>query len=757
MTAGDAAETDDGAKLSPSVDAFLEAKLHRPPGRGDWLRRERLLDRMRGARDHQVTLIAAPVGYGKTTLVAQWLAEAQLPRAAWVSLDAGDNDPNRLWTHVAAALERAGSTFAPPSPPHQDQDQLNTVAPNSMLVAIVDALTAVTEDIVLVLDDFHVIRQPTCHAQVEFLVEHLPPQAHLVIATRSDPGLRLGRLRAGGRLLEIRADDLGFTTAEASSLLALDEVALDDDSLSLLVDRTEGWPAGLYLVSLSLAGRPDPAAFVRTFSGDNRYIGDYLTEEVLSRHPAPVREFFITVSILDRFTASLCDHVAQITGSASLLHDLERTNLFLVPLDDERRWYRFHQLFAAVARSELEMTHPDRLASLHARAAAWFIDHGNVDEAVKHSIAAGDAATAGRLVQENWLTFVDAGRTATVLGWLDAIGPPTEGTDPAASVTSAWMAAMIGDEAALTHRVLALAPFRAHGPLPDGSRSVESAIAMIHGLFGYGGPAEMMSGAERAVALETDRHSPFFAVANLTLGHAAYVAGDLGRAVAALSDAWRNDRAPRIIRSLGLAVESLVEDERGNLDRSRECAEQAMAIIEEQGLLGVPQASLAYTALGRAQAASAQFDDALATLERGLAVRRGTSAQGPWGMLHHLVVHTRVAAEAGQYEVARGLLAELDLRLDRYPEGMEAMHARVAPVRRLVQAHRASTVLGEPLTGREVDILRLLQGPMSLQGMADDLYLSFNTVKTHTKAIYRKLGVHTRAEAVLAAKRVGLV
>lgn len=752
MTSGDTAERAGTPAPRASVDTFLETRLHCPPTRADWLHRRRLIERVRGARDHPVTLLAAPAGYGKTVLLAQWLAEAQSPRVAWVSLDAGDNDPNRLWTHVTAALERAGRTPVRHATPHH-----GAMVPNSMLIAIVGALATVPEEIVLVLDDFHYVRSATCHEQVEFLVEHLPAQAHLVIATRSDPGLRLGRLRAGGGLLEIRADDLAFTAAETSRLLASVHVTLDVDSLSLLMERTEGWPAGLYLASLSLARRPDPASFVRSFSGSNRFIGDYLTEEVLSRHPAPVREFLVTVSILDRFSASLCDHVTETTGSASMLHHLERTNLFVVPLDDERRWYRFHHLFAAVARSELEVRHPDRLSSLHARAAAWFIDHGNVDEAVRHSIAAGDAATAALLVQEHWLEFIDAGRVATVLDWLEAIGPPSEGTDPAASVTAAWMAAITGDEATLAFRLSTLGAFREHGPLPDGSRSVESAIAMIQGLFGYGGPLEMLSGAERAVALETDRHSPFFALANTTLGHAAYVVGDLDQAIAPLSEAWRNEHAPLTIRALGLATESLVEDERGNSGRSQEAAELAMAILEEHGLRAAPQASLAYTALGRTQAAAGHVDVALVTLERGLALRRETSAHGPWGLLHHLLVHARVAAQAGQHELAHRLLAELDPRLDRYTDGMAAMHARVVAVRRLVQSDSAGATPGEPLTGREVEILRLLRGTMTLQEMADDLFLSFNTVKTHTKAIYRKLGVHSRAEAVLAAQQRALV
>ena len=467
-----------------TVDSFLEAKLHWPPRRDDWLRRGRLLARMGAASDHPVTLLAAPAGYGKTILVAQWLEEAH-PRAAWVSLDPGDNDGNRLWAHVAAALERAGCALDTTGSDHRVGS--DATAPGSTLSAIVSALAAMSEDLVLVLDDFHFIREPRCHAQVELLVEHLPPQAHLVILTRSDPGLRLGRLRASGGLLEIRAEALGFTSDEARAMLERDHVDLGADSVGLLMQRTEGWPAGLYLASLSLAGRPEPDAFVRDFSGGNRFIGDYLTEEVLSRHTPEVRDFIIRVSILDRFSAPLCDHVLATTGSAALLHDLERTDLFLMPLDDEGSWYRFHHLFAAVARSELEIVRPEEIRSLHKRAADWFGIQGNVDEAVKHSIAAGDTGTAAMLLQRHWLRFVDAGRIATVLGWAQQIGAPEVG-DPGAVVTAAWLAALIGDETSLAGRLTELDAFQDHGPLADGSRSVESATAMIAGLFGYGGP-----------------------------------------------------------------------------------------------------------------------------------------------------------------------------------------------------------------------------------------------------------------------------
>ena len=277
------------------------------------------------------------------------------------------------------------------------------------------------------------------------------------------------------------------------------------------MDRTEGWPAGLYLATLSLAGRADPDEFVRQFSGGNRFVVDYLTEEVLARHSEEIREFIVSMSVLDRFSAPLCDFVRGSTGSAAILAHLERSNLFLVPLDDERHWYRFHHLFAAVARIELEFEGAERVQALHSRALEWFRDHGHIDEAVKHALAAGRATDAAVLVRENWLSYVDTDRAATVAGWLEAIGSRSVADDPAAAVTAAWMAALSGQEETLNKLLTELEEFRDVGPLPDGARSVESAIAMIRGQFGYGGPVDMAAAAQRAVELETDPSSPYYA------------------------------------------------------------------------------------------------------------------------------------------------------------------------------------------------------------------------------------------------------
>lgn len=735
---------------SPVVDAFLEAKLHAPPTRDEWVRRSRLLDQLDSALSRRLTLVAAPAGYGKTTLVAQWIAGGRSPAAAWVSLDEGDNDAGRLWTHIAASLERAGCVI--------DHDLFTIMAAGSaealtaLLPRLVNALAAMPDDIVLVLDDFHLVTQPACHEQVAFLVEHLPAQAHLVVLTRADPSLRLGRLRVEGNLAEIRADALSFDAAEAASLMAHEDVPLTPDSLADLLKRTEGWPAGLYLAALSLVGRADPDGFVRDFTGDNRFLGDYLTEEVLNRHSEAERDFVATMSILERFSAPLGDYVAETTGTASMLSDFERSNLFLIPLDHDRRWFRFHHLFAAVARSEFESSQPERVVRLHHRAAEWFRDHGYMDEAVKHFLAAGDTASAAYLVQANWFRYVDAGRATTVAGWLQALGPPAVASDPAAGVTAAWMAALSGDRDLFARLLENLAQFSDFGPLPDGTASVEAAISILRGMFGFGGPMEMLDAATRGVALEVDARSPFYGAAHAALGHAGYVLGDLDTAVHHARIAAYAEATPSIVQVLGHATAAFAEAERGNDLASQQHAEQAMAIVDVNGFAVMPQSSFGFIAFGMMQASAGKTADALKTLDHCLMLRRKNAALSPWPTIHLSRVMASVAIDARQLDLARTMLDEGERLLSDFDEGVETMLARFAAIRARLVAATGSDPTAEHLTEREIEILTLLPDSLSISEIARELYLSPNTIKTHTRSIYRKLGATSRAEAVRIAR-----
>jgi LuxR family maltose regulon positive regulatory protein len=739
----------EAAQALQQLDLFLETKLHPPPMRRKWLSRPRLVRALDLATECSLTLVAAPPGYGKTTLVAQWLDKITDRSVAWVGIDAADNDPVRLWMHVATAVERAGCPIADDVPRFVSSNS-NQILTN-VLPKIINCLGALPRPIVVILDDFHFIRAGACLEQVDFVIEHLPATARMMIITRADPDLHIGRLRVAGQLAEVRADRLAFDDSEMSALLAAEGIQLSEVSKSELMNRTEGWPAGLYLAALLLIGQDDPDRCVHQLSGD------YLSEEVLSRHPAEIRAFITSISILERFSAPLCDYVLETTGSSNTLTDLERSNLFLMALDPERRWFRFHHLFAAVARSALEAEDAHQVRVLHDRAAEWFSSHGFTDEAINHAIAGRSWARASLLLEANWIRYVDAGRAATVQSWLQALQAPESEAEPAVLVTAAWMALATGDEASLNRLLLLLADIHDDATLPDGARSVESAVAMIRGISGVGGPVDMLTAAMRAVELETDGDSPWFAFAYFALGHAHYVSGNLDAAMSELPRAAYSGAAFALVKQFALSVMAMVQREQGNTERSRQYALEAMEVVEAQSMRAMPQASMAFTALGESQAAMGDFKDAIPTLKKGLTLRRKTAELSPWPTIHHLLAMGRVETNAGEVQQAENLLDEAAQLLSRFHGGMEAMRARLAAARSALRRRRSPGPGSETLTAREVDVLRLLQGSLNLGEIASELYLSRNTVKTHAKAVYRKLGANSRSEAVRIGRGRSLI
>jgi LuxR family maltose regulon positive regulatory protein len=401
---------------------LLETKLYVPRLRRGLVARPRLIERMGRGAESKLTLISAPAGFGKTTLLTEWLAAVPGSErsAAWLSLDQNDNQPAFFWTYLMAALQtvapgvgaRALFLLQGPQPP-----PIETV-----LATVLNELTAVPNDIVLVLDDYHVIDAHDVTDGMAFLLEHLPPQIHLVIATRADPALPLARLRARGELAEIRAADLRFTPGEAAAYLneamGLDLAAGD---VAALERRTEGWIAALQLAALSMQGRDDVAGFIAGFAGDDRYIVDYLVEEVLHRQPEHVRSFLLETSILARMTGPLCDAVTGQGGGSATLEALDRGNLFLVPLDDRRRWYRYHHLFADVLRARLLDEQPGRVPELHRRACEWHEEHGDRSEAIRHAMAGGDVERAADLVELAIPAMSRNQQGATLRRWIEAL------------------------------------------------------------------------------------------------------------------------------------------------------------------------------------------------------------------------------------------------------------------------------------------------------------------------------------------------
>ncbi|HEX8861056.1 MAG TPA: LuxR C-terminal-related transcriptional regulator [Actinomycetes bacterium] len=411
--------TNPAEEVATERDVLVATKFHVPPG--GFVPRPRLLARLAQGIGRGLTVVCTPAGFGKTTLLAEWARRSRRP-VAWLSLDAGDNDPARFWRYVIAALERArpgvcapiaALLSGPQSPP------LEAVA-----TAVINQLTAlpVEGEVTLILDDYHLIEAPPVHGSVRFLLNRLPVGLRLVIASRADPPLPLARLRANGQLAELRAADLRFTLEETAAFLReATGLELPVASVAALQERTEGWAVGVHLAALSLQGHADPAGFVGAFSGSHRYVLDYLTEEVLARQPEQVIRFLLETSVLDRLSGPLCDAVTGRTDSQALLEGLERANLFLIPLDEVRGWWRYHHLFADLLRARLAHEEPERAPELHRAAAAWHEEHGFADEAVRHALAAGEAAWAARLVERYVEALLRRSEGATLNRWLAAL------------------------------------------------------------------------------------------------------------------------------------------------------------------------------------------------------------------------------------------------------------------------------------------------------------------------------------------------
>src|SRR5256714_2669565 len=395
---------------------ILATKLYLPRLRPNVVSRPRLLERLNEGLHRDLTLISAPAGFGKSTLVSAWVEGIERP-TAWLSLDEGENDPTRFLAYLVAALQTIAATIG-----EGVLGVLQSSQPpptEAILTALLNEITTLPDNFVLVLDDYHVIDAKPVDMALTFLVEHLSPQMHLVIATREDPQLPLARLRARGHLIELRAADLRFTASEAAAFLTqVMGLSLSTPDIARLSDRTEGWIAGLQLAALSLQGHQDVPGFIRAFAGDHRYIVDYLVEEVLQRQPAPVRSFLLQTSILDRLSGPLCDAVTGQEEGNARLEALERGNFFVVALDDKRHWYRYHHLFAEVLSAHLLAEQPEQVSALHRRASAWYEQHGSAADAIRHALAAQDFVRAADLVELAIPEMLRSRQEAMLLGWL---------------------------------------------------------------------------------------------------------------------------------------------------------------------------------------------------------------------------------------------------------------------------------------------------------------------------------------------------
>ncbi len=863
------------------MEQLLSTKLYIPPLRSDIISRPQLTGRLTAGSRGKLILVCAPAGYGKTTLVADWLKEIDNP-VTWISLDESDNDPRRFLIYLIAALQQinqgvgqaAKAMLGSPQPP-----------PDEVLVtALVNEITTVPEPFFLVLDDYHFIQAPSIHQLIAALLERQPPQMHLILITRQDPLLPLARLRASGQMLEIRQKDLRFTTNESADFLKRTlGMALSTEDLAALERRTEGWIAGLHLASLSMQGRDDLKGFLQDFTGSNRFILDYLIEEVYERQTPEVRDFLLQTSILNRLHGPLCDAVTGKSSSQELLEKLEQANLFIVPLDQSRGWYRYHRLFAELLRDRLRASIPGSEAQLHVNASQWFETESLTTEAVQHALAAQDWERAARLIIKTSDDLLKRGEMATLIGWVQKVPEQIVRSRPDLGMSYAWALLLSGrlDESEellleleeigtaapnLMGQVTAAQAFaaRARGNdqrviekseqalalLPESDIAARGLLSLNLGLvyWSKGRLRDALSALKNAqtLSLKVENHFaaltaqiylartvasqgalrqaeeqlqqivqagqeiPIVCMAHFYLGNIYYEWNDPGnawlhleqgmkicargwnvelqlpghilkvsllmaggkildaRAEAETLHALSQDFGPvPIARSMACLVQIALA--MGDLGTAREWIEQMPANVDAHSFycfLDLTRIRLLLAEGNKPDAESelaaccewAQREGSGYALIVAL-ILRALAAEGQESALEYLTEALRL----GQPEGYIRTFADADVSL--VPLLHEATEQGIMPgyIGQILDAcedgrkESAAATLVEPLSERELEVLRLVSVGLSNREIAEKLFIGTATAKSHVHNICGKLGVRNRTEAATRAKVLGLV
>ncbi|MBI2955434.1 MAG: helix-turn-helix transcriptional regulator [Chloroflexi bacterium] len=606
---------------------LIGTKLHVPSARRVLVPRPRLIERLNEALAARLILTSGPAGFGKTTLLSAWLSESG-HSSAWVSLDANDNDTARFLKYVIAALQRVCPGCGETTRVMLQSPQLPPL--EAMLTALVNDLCSHPGQLILVLDDYHVINEAAVHNIVTFLLDHLPAHVHLVISTRADPPLRLSRLRSRGQLAEIRVDGLRFSTDEALTFLGeVMGIDVSVDEAASLQARTEGWIAGLQMTALAMRGRQDISSFIRTFTGSHRYVLDFLLEEVLNVEPESVQAFLLQTSILERLTGPLCDALTGQTDGWGMLERLESENLFVVPLDEERRWYRYHHLFAEVLRNQLVRSQLAHVRTLHIRASDWYEREGLVDQAFQHALAAKEYARCSRLVQSHWRQMAHDGELNVVVRWLDELPEDIVRASPHLSSAYGWTLVLLGRVAEVVTRlqdaIRALAEqTTAEGAAADHTAQGEVAaeVAALGSFLarGRGDLQNAISLAEQALNLKSDIDVLVKGASYYSLASAYREVGEVEKALQAYDQAasfcWAGRNS--IGANTATFYKAKIQQMYGHLRQAADTCRKALQFVEERGISNLPATGMIHVALADVLREWNQLDEAELHLTQGI-------------------------------------------------------------------------------------------------------------------------------------------
>jgi LuxR family maltose regulon positive regulatory protein len=733
----------------PAFD-LVPVKLSRPFLRPDTVRRSLLIERLARRDSPSIVSVVAPAGYGKTTLLTQW-AECDGRSFVWVSVDEHDNDAKVLLTYVAAALdavepvgERLFEALASPV----------SSVPGSIVPRLGSAFSSMTSPVVLVLDDVHLLNDVECRAAISVLADHVPAGSCLVLAGRAEPPLRVARLRAEGRILQIGLADLSLTREQAAALLSAAGVRAGDDEVAELHRRTEGWPAALYLAALYLReGGSLPCAAV-AFGGDDRFVSEYVESEFLSRISLGQRTFLTRAAVLERLSGPLCDAVLDLPGSAATLAELARSNVLLVPLDRRGHWYRYHHLFRDMLRAELERSEPDVIPVLRRRAADWCLRHGMREEALDYAMAAEDVQMAARLVADLW-SSIRHHRHATMqrwFRWLDDRGAMD--SHPLLATLASMVAADTGQPveaerwAEVVDRWQSVAAPSSRDPRADAWAAMLRAFLCRHGI------EQMLTDADEAARKFSAQHIAMPGPA-LFRGIGRVLSGDPDGGRAAFDEVVRTAEATRSPAILGnaLAELTLLDMTRGEWEHAAERAGCAAEVLRQAGI----ESAFVCAVQARVALHRGDIPAARQLLVNAQRLRHLLTYALPCMAAQARIELTRVHLVLGDVAGARTLLREVDELLRRRP-GLGTLVAEAEALRAQLASERGPSLPGaSSLTAAELRLLPLLSTHLSSPEIAGQLVLSTHTIRTQLRSIYRKLDASSRTQAIARARTLGLL
>lgn len=702
---------------------LIRTKIHLPPVPENLIARPHLIEHLCSVPNPKLILVSAPAGFGKSTAVNVWAQQQETP-AAWYALDSSDNDPVRFWTYLLAAIQHAGVSLSP------GITQMASPGGEALVIALINELVEHAAPLTVILDDYHLISERNIHDALRLLLDHLPESVTLVVITRADPSLVLGRLRARGQMIELRAAELRFMPDEVAAFFhdAMG-LALETSEITALDRRAEGWPAGLQLAALAIRGHADPAAFAASFAGSHHYIVEYLTEEVISQQPDEIQRFLLETAHLDRLCVPLCNAVTGHANSDRLLAHLQEQNLFLVALDTTHTWYRYHHLFAELLRHRQHQTlGTEEKHTLYQRASRWHEEHERISDAVEYALAGQLHQDGVRLLEDNWHHILHQGEISTLRRWLGAL--PASHTESSAPLSMAycWLHHLAGEPDAVgTHLKTvqhAWAMHDADGTIPDReawivipalAKTMQAIIALqqgnAHAALDYAREALTLIPDDARVNRELLAGS-----ATYRMAQAQRELGQYDDAIAIMLDGLeqlkRTNNVIGVVRGTYDVVHMYLAVDQPH--KAQKLCESTLQHLAHQGCAHLPLTGLVHAALAE------------------IAITTG-------------------AIQAAHDHLADAQTIAGNSRNPLVVERLEALHTQLTTM-----DHEGSGLI-DPLTDREMDVLHLLSEGYSNQQIAEQLVITEDTVKRHNTHIYGKLAVSNRTQAVLRAQELGLL